>query len=87
MVMERSRMKFSVPMKEKKIKKSAPTSSALLLATLVALMVCMFSVRVVEPVPEPQSPANMPQKPSTAIPLLTIAGVGGWELTNIAVEW
>lgn len=67
-------------MNEKKIKKAAPISTALRLATFVMLMVCTFSVKVVDPVPVPQSPASALQKPSTPTPLLTIPGVGGFEL-------
>lgn len=67
-------------MNEKKSMKSAPSTTALLLATFVTAMVCIFSVKVVDPVPEPQSPANTLQKPSKPIPLLTIPGVGGFRL-------
>ena len=69
-----------LPTKEKRIKKPAPISTALLLATFVMSMVYTFSVKVVDPVPVPQSPANILHKPSNAIPLLTIPGVGGFEL-------
>jgi len=70
-----------LPINENKIKKAAPTTTTFRLATLVMSIVCMFSVKVVEPVPEPQRPANMLQKPSRAIPRLTTPGVGGLELT------
>lgn len=76
-----------LPTNEKRIKKTAPRTRALWLATFVILMVWTFSVNVVEPVPEPQSPASILQKPSNAIPLLTIPGVGGFELTRMDVEW
>ena len=75
-----------LPTNEKRIKKTAPRTTALRLATFVILIVWTFSVKVVEPVPEPQSPANMLQKPSKAIPLLTIPGVGGFVLTSKDVE-
>lgn len=75
-----------LPMNERKIKKAAPSSTALRLAIFVMLIVCTFSVKVVEPVPEPQSPASTLQKPSKPIPLLTIPGVGGFELTSSDVE-
>lgn len=75
----------ALPTNEKRIMKAAPISTALRLATFVILMVCTFSVKVVEPVPDPQSPANILQNPSNAIPLLTIPGVGGLELTSIDV--
>lgn len=73
-------------MNEKKIKKTAPTSTTLRFATFVMSMVWTFSVKVVDPVPEPQSPANILQKPSIAIPLLTIPGDGGLELTRTEAE-
>lgn len=78
---------WCLPKNEKKIKKTAPTSTALRLPTFVMSMVCTFSVKVVDPVPEPQTPANILQKPSNAIPRLTIPGVGGFELTRKDVEW
>lgn len=67
-------------MNENRIMRSAPSPTALLLATFVTEMVCTFSVKVVDPVPEPQSAAKTPQKPSKPIPLLTILGVGGFRL-------
>lgn len=76
-----------LPMNERKIKKAAPICKALRLAIFVMLIVCTFSVKVVEPVPEPQSPANTLQKPSNPIPRLIIPGVGGFELTSSDVEW
>lgn len=60
---------------------------ALRLATFVNSIACTFSVKVVEPVPEPQNPANILQKPSSAIPLLTIPGVGGFKLIITDVVW
>ena len=63
------------------IKKAAPTTTTFRLATFVMSIVCVFSVKVVAPVPEPQRPANILQKPSSAIPRLTTPGVGGFELT------
>ena len=73
-------------MNEKKIMKSAPNTTALLLATLVTEIVCRFSVKVVDPVPEPQSPASKLQKPSKPIALLTIPGVGGFRLITTDAE-
>lgn len=72
----------TLPTNEKTIIKTAPSCTALRLATFVILMVCTFSVKVDEPVPEPQSPAKILQNPSIPIPLLTILGVGGFELTS-----
>lgn len=74
-------------MNEKRIKKAAPSSKALRFATLVMLIVCTFSVKVVDPVPEPQTPASKLQKPSKPIPLLTIPGVGGLKLIRTDAEW
>lgn len=75
-----------LPTNEKRIMRTAPISAALRLATFVILIVCTFSVNVVEPVPDPQSPANILQNPSNAIPLLTTPGVGGLKLISIDVE-
>lgn len=78
---------FTLPINEKKIRRTAPSSTALRLATFVMSTVCIFSVNVVDPVPEPQTPANILQKPSSAIPLLTIPGVGGFKLIRTDVVW
>lgn len=75
-----------LPTTERNIKKAAPSCIARRLAIFVILIVCIFSVKVVDPVPEPQSPANMLQNPSNPIPLLTIPGVGGFELISSDVE-
>lgn len=75
-----------IPTNEKRIKKPAPISTALRLATFVMSIVCTFSVKVVDPVPEPQSPARKLQKPSNPMPLLTIPRVGGIELTFMDAE-
>lgn len=77
----------TLPINEKKIKKTAPSCTALRFATFVMLIVCTFSVKVVDPVPEPQIPANILQKPSSAIPLLTIPGVGGCKLIRTDAVW
>ena len=71
----------ALPINENRIKKAAPSSTTFRLATFVMSIVCIFSVKVVDPVPEPQRPANILQKPSSAIPLLTTPGVGGLKLT------
>lgn len=84
MIVERSDM--FLPMKEKRIKQTAPTSTTLRLATFVISIVCIFSVKVVDPVPVPQSPANVLQKPSSPSPLLTIPRVGGLPLTSRDAE-
>ena len=73
-------------MKEKTIKITPPNSTALLLAILVIVRVCAFSVKVVEPAPVPHSPASTLQKPSKPIPLLTIPRVGGVALICIDAE-
>lgn len=75
-----------IPTKEKIIKITAPSSTDLLEATFVILMVCVFSVKVVDPPPVPHIPANILQKPSIPIPLLTIPRVGGFEFTRVDVE-
>lgn len=76
-------LKFTaLPINENRINKAAPSSTTFLFATFVMSIVCIFSVNVVEPVPEPQRPANMLQKPSNAIPRLTTPGVGALELTR-----
>lgn len=80
-------MGSNLPINEKKIRKTAPITTALRLATFVTSMVCRFSVKVVDPVPEPKSPANILQKPSIAIPLLTIPGVGGFKVIRTDVVW
>lgn len=77
----------SLPTNEKRISNDAPNSRAFLLATLVTSMVCTFSVIVVDPVPVPQSPANILANPSKPIPLLTTPGVGGLKFTNKDVAW
>lgn len=77
----------SLPTNEKRISNDAPNSRAFLLATLVTSMVCIFSVIVVDPVPVPQSPANILANPSKPIPLLTTPGVGGLKFTNKDVAW
>lgn len=79
--------KTILPINENMIKTTAPSSKALLLAIFVVSIVWIFSVKVDEPVPEPQSPASILQKPSNAIPLLTIPGVGGFKLIRRAVVW
>lgn len=61
---------------------AAPICKAFLLPILVTSMVCMFSVKVVDPVPVPQSPASILEIPSKPMALLTIPGVGGLKLTS-----
>lgn len=62
--------------------RTAPNCKALLLAILVFSRVCMFSVRVVEPVPVPHTPAIRVEIPSKPIPLLTTPRVGRLKLTS-----
>lgn len=71
-----------IPIRDRKINKQAPNSTALRLPILVTAMVCTFSVRVEEPVPMPHRPAKMLERPSSPIPLLTTPGVGGLDATN-----
>lgn len=64
-----------------------PNSTALRLPILVTAIVCTFSVKVVEPVPVPQRPANTLERPSRPIPQLTMPSVGGLDATNNDDAW
>lgn len=75
------------PTRDKTIKMHAPNSTALRLPILVTAMVCKFSVRVVDPVPVPQRPAKMLERPSRPIPRLRTPGVGGLDATNNEDAW
>lgn len=75
-----------IPMNEKRIMRAAPTSTTLRLAIFVMSIVCTFSVKVVDPVPDPQSPASILQKPSKPIPLLTMPGVGAFKFILMDAE-
>lgn len=76
-----------LPKNEKMTNRTAPNCKALLLAILVFSRVCMFSVRVVEPVPVPHTPAIRVEIPSKPIPLLTTPRVGRLKLTSNDVAW
>lgn len=71
-----------IPIRDRTISTHAPNSTALRLPIFVTAMVCTFSVRVVEPVPIPQRPANTLERPSRPIPRLKTPAVGGLDATN-----
>lgn len=76
-----------LPTSDNSIRKHAPNWTALRLPILVTAMVWTFSVKVVDPVPDPQRPAKTLERPSKPIPRLRTPGVGGRDATNKEDAW
>lgn len=76
-----------LPNRDNTMRRHAPNWTGLRLPIFVPAIVWTFSVRVVDPIPVPQRPANKLEKPSRPIPRLRTPGVGGPDAAKSEEVW